>query len=278
MIGQLTEGPRSFHYENIKLKPKEQIGLHHHPQWELSCVMTGAGLRLIDDTTEPFHSGDVVLVPPEMPHCWYFDEQTTDSRGRIHNITVSFGEELPGNCAAAFPELAPGMVALNARRECAVSFTGGKAKEIKNLLLSMSHLDRAAQAASVPWLLLLISGSEEESVISRFRKTSREEERLSQAKTYITCNISREMSLQDVASHVGMNRSAFCVFFKKATGETFVSYLNRLRIETACRLMVSEKCLVAEACYKSGFNDVHYFNRVFKRIKGLSPTAWVSMQ
>lgn len=278
MTRQQTEEPRSFTFESVSLKPEEQIGLHQHSVWEVSYIITGAGLRLIGDTTEPFSSGEITLVPPDTPHCWCFDGNTTDARGHIQNITVTFSDELLDNCAGTFPELSAAIDRLKSLRESAVSFSGGKAGEMKRLLLDMRKLDKATQTAFLLRLLLLISDPEDVSVISRRHAISREEERVNQAKTYIACNACRDIALQDVASHMGMNRSSFCVFFKKAMGETFVSYLNRLRIENVCRLITSEKCSVAEACYKSGFNDVHYFNRLFKRLKGVPPTVWLAKQ
>lgn len=90
----------------------------------------------------------------------------------------------------------------------------------------------------------------------------------------MVCNARREISLDDVARHVGMNRASFCVFFKKATGKTFVNYLNEYRIELACKLLEEKKMAVSEICYQAGFNNVPYFNRVFKKLKGVAPTEY----
>lgn len=266
----------SFIYDSVRIEPKGQIGLHQHSSWELSYVITGSGMRLIGNATEPFWSGDVVLVPPDIPHCWYFDGNITDAQGMIANITIGFRDTLLEDCAATFPELSEAISRFKGKRDSAISFTGGKAEEIKSLLLEMRDLDRAARVVPLLRLILLISSPEEEGVISRYHKISREEERINQAKVYMACNLQREITLQDVAAHTGMNRSSFCVFFKKATGKTFTQHLNSLRIDHACHLLAAGNTPIAEACYKSGFNDVPYFNRLFKRIKGMTPTAWAS--
>ena len=72
--------------------------------------------------------------------------------------------------------------------------------------------------------------------------------------------------------HIGMNRSAFCTFFRKHTGQTFVDYLNAYRVDLACHLLEREGLSVTEACYASGFNDAAYFCRTFKRYKGIPPS------
>ena len=71
-----------------------------------------------------------------------------------------------------------------------------------------------------------------------------------------------------------MNKSAFCVFFKKMTGKTFVRYLNEYRVELACRLLAKGEMTVAEICYATGFGDVPYFHRTFKRITGTTPGSY----
>ena len=77
-----------------------------------------------------------------------------------------------------------------------------------------------------------------------------------------------------VARHIGMNRTSFCIFFKRTTGQTFVTYLNEHRIRLACQLLRQKKMSVSEICYAVGFNDVPYFNRVFKRCNGVTPRKY----
>lgn len=274
IMQQDTKERISFIYDNVNLEPKEQIGLHQHPSWELSYVINGSGIRLIGDATAPFQSGDVVLVPPDIPHCWYFDDNITDSSKRITNITLGFRDTLLDGCAATFPETSQAMARLKAKRKSAVSFTGGKAEEIKRLLLNMRDLDNEARTVPLLRLILLVSAPEDESIINGSRKISREEERLNKAKIYIACNAGRNITLQSMASHMGMNRSSFCVFFKKGTGKTFVRYLNEQRVAHACCLLERHQYSVSEICYRAGFNEVPYFSRVFKQIMGVPPTEY----
>lgn len=265
----------SFTYNVVHLAPYEQIEAHQQTTWELSYVLVGSGTRLIGNVVEPFSSGDVVLVPPGMPHCWDFDSNTTDDEGCILNITMTFDSGLLSSCVATFPELSAVISRLLSRKKSAVKFTGAKAEAIRSLLLDMRGLDSASQTVLVLRLILLVSDPDGEDFIADYHHISRDKERIGDAKSYILCNSHRNITLQDVASHVGMNRSSFCVFFKKTTGETFIGYLNKLRIDYACTLLKQCNCTVSEACYKAGFNDVPYFNRVFRRLIKMSPTEYV---
>ena len=263
----------SFTFDSVHLCPNEQIGLHKQSTWELSYIIVGSGMRLIGDRTEPFQSGEIVLIPPEIPHCWYFDSNMTDSCGRIANTTVTFGTNFLDNCSLAFPELGECISQLKDKRD-AVKFNREKSVAIASILEEMRDLSAAERVVLMIRLLLLIASADCESIVGKYRKIDKEKNRLNQIQVYMVCNARREISLDDVARHVGMNRASFCVFFKKATGKTFVNYLNEYRIELACQLLEQKKMAVSEICYQVGFNNVPYFNRVFKKEKGVAPTEY----
>jgi len=63
----------------------------------------------------------------------------------------------------------------------------------------------------------------------------------------------------------------FCNVFKAATGRTFVDYVNRYRMDIAERLL-KEGATVTEAAAKVGYDNLNYFTKTFKRIKGVTPS------
>lgn len=263
----------SFTFDNVRLAPHEQIGLHTQATWEISYVVVGSGMRLIGDTSEPFQSGEVVMIPPGIPHCWYFDSGTTDVNGHIANVSVMFDDTFLRNCSTAFPELGESINRLMAKRD-AVRF--GKEKENATILLleEMCSQNEAERIASMIRLILLAATNDEEQIVGRFLNIDKEQQRINQVRIYVICNVRRPITLDDAAHHAGMNRSAFCIFFRRAFGTTFVSYLNEYRIELACKLLVQGQMSVSEICYQVGFNNVPYFNRVFKRLKGMAPMEY----
>lgn len=210
----------SFFFNSVHLTPEEQIGQHEQSTWELSYILVGSGVRLIGGTKEPFQSGEVVLIPPGIPHCWCFGNNVTDTRGRIANITVTFGTDFLDNCATVFPELCGHIEELKKKSD-AVKFGKGKAAVIAGILENMRDLDDSGRVAPMINLLLLLAGNGMESVVGRHQKIDKEKNRLNQIQVYVVCNVKRDITLDDVARHVGMNRASFCVFFKKVTGKTF---------------------------------------------------------
>ena len=63
---------RSFHFDYVKIYWDEQVTFHEQKSWELSYVITGSGQRIIGDTIEPFSRNEIILIPPDIPHCWSF--------------------------------------------------------------------------------------------------------------------------------------------------------------------------------------------------------------
>ncbi|MBB6636608.1 response regulator [Cohnella thailandensis] len=91
-----------------------------------------------------------------------------------------------------------------------------------------------------------------------------------QAQLYIENNLSQDLSLQEVARHVGMNPSYLSVLFKEVTGETYIKFLTRFRMELAKKWLL-EGMKVSEVSEKVGYLTYRHFSEVFKKHTGLSP-------
>ena len=88
---------------------------------------------------------------------------------------------------------------------------------------------------------------------------------------YITENAASQFSMADLCARVGMTESRFSRFFRRATGNTFTDFVNRLRINKACQLLMETDRYVTNICYDVGFNNVANFNRRFLQVKGMTP-------
>ena len=97
---------------------------------------------------------------------------------------------------------------------------------------------------------------------------------VSRAKIYITEHQDEEVSLRQVAASVNTSAFYFCKMFKQATGLTFTDYLARMRIEKVKNLLLNPHKRISEVAYETGFQSLSQFNRVFRRVTGLAPTAW----
>ncbi len=81
----------------------------------------------------------------------------------------------------------------------------------------------------------------------------------------ITSRIAEPISMQEVAAELGMSESRFSRFFRRATGNSFTDFVNRVRINSACHLLMQTDHYVTDICHQVGFNNVANFNRRFLR-------------
>lgn len=86
-------------------------------------------------------------------------------------------------------------------------------------------------------------------------------------------HFTEKISLEEVAEKVGYNKHYFCNKFKAATGETYLQYLNNLRIFHACKLLKRGYSL-NDICDKCGFENMSYFIQLFKKIVGTTPKQY----
>jgi len=87
-------------------------------------------------------------------------------------------------------------------------------------------------------------------------------------------NFTEPISLDKLSEQTGLSEKYICRIFKEYTSKTPMTYINELRIENACYEMTKLKKNVTQAAYDSGFNDLSYFCKTFKRYKGVTPNEY----
>jgi AraC-like DNA-binding protein len=97
---------------------------------------------------------------------------------------------------------------------------------------------------------------------------------ITQARRFIQDHQTEDICLGQVAKAVHSSRFYFCKLFKRIVGNSFTDYVSRLRIEKSKNLLLNPNQHIAEIAYGIGFQSLTHFNRVFKRIQGLSPTEY----
>ena len=105
-------------------------------------------------------------------------------------------------------------------------------------------------------------------------KTGRKNHNLQQAINYIHNNFSTDISLDLVAGTAGISKFHFSRLFKEMTGLTYQSYLNRVRIEQAKKMLEDEALTITDAGYAVGYADLTHFERIFKKLTGTTPSQY----
>ncbi len=261
---------KSFVYDHVHVVWNEQITFHQHAEWELSYVITGSGTRIVGDLMETFSNGEVVLIPPNIPHCWSFDKNIHDDKGKIENITIIFPDLLFDKCISVFPETKRYISSINQYKQ-AIRFEGYTLQMLQKIMTAMLLQNDMEQLSSLINLFVVMASSNETCIVGSCNKQDYNMERFQEVFRFIANNYQQNISLEDVANYIHMNRSSFCTFLRRTIGKPFFTILNEYRIESSCLMLRETTMPIAEICYAVGFNDVPYYNRTFKKLKGITP-------
>jgi AraC-like DNA-binding protein len=98
--------------------------------------------------------------------------------------------------------------------------------------------------------------------------------RLEKAFDFMRSNYNKGISLEDVSNVVNMPQVSFSRFIKKRTGRTFIESLNDIRLGHATRLLIDTTQTIAEISFNCGFNNLSYFNRIFKKRNSCTPKEY----
>lgn len=273
---------RSVISEHIELPHFYQY-LHRHDEWQITFVQEGEGTLIAGNEMHAFRSGDIFVIGAKLPHLFKSNPEyfTPDNTRSIKACSIYFNSE--GILAPLFnlPEMKT-VSSFLAKNKNGFKVPEIYAKDISEKLMNLHHSSGGDVLFS---FLKLIHGIQElnENVeplcsdMYSLNVTESEGIRLSKIIGYITENYNNQISLEDVANEAFMTPQAFCRYFKKHTGHTFISFLNEVRINDACKNLISgqkTECISLVA-YKAGFNSITNFNRVFKSIIGQSPREYV---
>ena len=205
-----------------------------------------------------------------MQHHWDYNPTSADETGRIHYLMVAFNHSFVLHCMDVFPELRNRFACVTFPTE-ALKFGAESSRSIRHALSTMSGMDELEKLCAMFRLLPVIFTTKDYTFAGKPIRIEREVRRMQQVSAYVMAHYVHPISLDDIASEVGMNRSAFCSWFKRCKGITFSQFVMQYRLNTACKLLKQSQKSISEIGYLVGFNDVPHFVRMFAREKGVSP-------
>ena len=100
---------------------------------------------------------------------------------------------------------------------------------------------------------------------------------LKQALEFMESSYNLPLTLEEISGSVNMSPKYFCRFFHEMTHRTPIDYLNYYRIERACYQLITTDLSITEIAYASGFNDLSYFIKTFKKYKGTTPKKYLKI-
>lgn len=110
--------------------------------------------------------------------------------------------------------------------------------------------------------------------LDAYRYRLKEQERLAPVFIYIDEHYREKLTVRQLADLAGLSRYHFSRLFKLVTDKSLVEYINLIRINKSESLLRNKALNISEIALATGFSDIFYFSRTFKKHKKVSPTAW----
>ncbi|MEM9930081.1 MAG: AraC family transcriptional regulator, partial [Bacteroidota bacterium] len=240
------------HYPNPKERANKVPNWHYHPELELVYVRGGHGRRHVGSHVSHYTDGELILIGSNLPH-WGFTDRFTGNKAET---VVQFAPDFPTADFLNLPEMR-NVSHLFDRARNGISFYGHTRKVIGarlERLIDQSPLDRMLALVSI--LQELAVSEEHESLNAdgfHLQIATHGYDRFNDIQQFISDNFRRDIPLTEVAGVAAMTVPAFCRYFKKVSGNTFIAYLTNYRVVYACKLLGDDHSTIAEVAYDSGF-------------------------
>lgn len=257
--------------------------LHRHEEMQITWVEKGRGTLIVGTDMHAFEDNDVFVIGANVPHLFKSNPEYFENNDELSIMACSLYFNPNGLLAPLFalPEM-------SRVKQFISKFAQGfkvPAQSTKAVTDAMLKVHQSASHLVIYelvkfWDIILQIQEPLEpicKVSSNHKMSESEGRRLSTIINYIMDYYHQPIALENIANTACMTPQAFCRYFKKHTGQTFVNYLNEVRIHDACRQLTSSSFSegISNIAYKTGFNSITNFNRVFKSVVGQSPRAYI---
>jgi AraC-like DNA-binding protein len=256
------------------LTPKlnEVFYWHFHPEIELVYVEADKGIRHIGDHISTYEGCDLALIGSYIPHL-NFDYGV---KSTVETVVIQFPETYFEAGLARIPELQK-VVDLMERAKKGIAFKGETKRIAGVRLKKLQYMDRFHQFMELMSIFQFLAVSDEFEDLQVRPISSqtilKQQERMHRIHQFVEMNFQKPIDTQQIAEEVNLTLPAFCRYFKKATKLTYTDFVNQYRVLYAKKLLIQDKN-VTETCFECGFESLSYFNRIFKKFAGVSPSAF----
>jgi AraC-like DNA-binding protein len=248
---------------------------HHHDEYELHLIVATSGKAFVGDWIGPFQPGHLVLTGPRLPHNWVSMDLPEGGVAERDQV-IQFRHEPIVAAAQHIPELAE-VLPLFDRARHGIEFFG-MAEAAQAHWLAVKHSRGLKRLAAFTGFLADLSRCTDFRLLSAVQMQAVDDDagldQINHIVNRLIADVAQPVAAAEVAAELGMSESRFSRFFRRATGNTFTDFVNRVRINRACQLLMESERRIGDICFEVGFNNLANFNRRFLEIKGLTPSEF----
>ena len=248
---------------------------HYHDEYELHVITATSGKAFVGDWIGPFQPGHVVLTGPRLPHNW-ISLDLPEGGVAARDLVIQFPHDPIVRAAEQIPELAEVLPLLERARH-GIEFFGLSERAEAHWREIKANRGLRRFAVFCDFLSDLARCTDYRLLSNVQMQGVDDDAQLDQINAIVnrlTDDVARPLLASDVAAELGMSESRFSRFFRRATGNTFTDFVNRVRINRACQLLMESDRQITHICYEVGFNNVANFNRRFLETKGMTPSEF----
>jgi AraC-like DNA-binding protein len=256
--------------------------LHRHAEIQITWIQKGEGTLLAGNNMHVFREGEIYMIGANLPHLFKSDPAyfLPESDKEVRAITIFFNPSGKLSALFALPEM-KAVLAFIHQNPSGFKVPDAMYTDIAKKITTIQHTGGAEQLYRFVELLNVLSTVHDPQALSSgsyaFSMTDPEGMRIASVYNYIMQNYASPLTLEDVAMQAHLTPTAFCRYFKKHTRHTLVNFINKVRINEACKMLVNgEAKSIATIAYSCGFNSITNFNYVFKSITGVSPRDYIN--
>lgn len=261
---------KSFNQEN---QNRNHTFWHYHPEIELVYVNGGSGKRQIGSHISYYQHGDLILIGSNLPHCGFTDSLTDNDKETV----IQFSPDFLGKNFWEIPEMRNIKVLLE-RAKKGIVFQGEDKIMIGEKIEALSSLTNYKRLLGLLDVLNMLENAKDFTLLNAegfvLDTELEDNNRINVIFNFVKNEFKRNITLEEIANLVSLTVPAFCRYFKKTTGKTFVQFVNEYRLVHAAKLLHQKQISITDVCFESGYNNFSHFNKQFKKFTGKSPSVY----
>lgn len=256
----------------------EKSTWHYHDNFEISFITEGSGKRIVADSIEEFQPGDLVFIGPSLPHIWIAEKEALTIGNRtLEMVFLQFTSKVLDSQILSLPEFKHVAKALSLS-ERGIQIVGQTLNEVSEIMLQLPYMKSFERMLHFFKMMDIIGRSDTHIQLASKEynnlRFSSGNKRIVAIHEYLMKNYRDDVDLKRLAELVNMAEGSLCRFFKMNMGMTVFEYLNQLKIEFSCKLLMDNELGILDVCLDSGFNNLSHFNKQFKKVTGVPPSEY----
>lgn len=252
------------------------VPLHWHDELEIIYIKKGAGTIMVDLEAHQVSAGTLALILPGQLHSIrQYEDCSMEYENIIFHPNLLLSKQTDDCAKDYLLPLLSGALSLP-------TFLTPSLKNYKEIASCIDGADEicktypkayqfAVKSQLYRFFYLLFSTCADTARTPNMQSSL---DKMKQIIKYIECNYMEKISIADISGELGISPSYFMKYFKNTMNTSFIDYLNEYRLTMASRLLLSSNSSILDIAGEVGFENLSYFNRLFKKRFGTTPSNY----